>query len=115
MLATVRSLRLARLFAVLAVILMAGLGQHVHAFEADRSVAVLAADTSSSGGNGGQAIPPDAHCAACHLVQATMLEAVGVRAPAILTIGVVRPGGDLQPDLAVPDGPARPPRRARAV
>ena len=116
MMAPLRSLRVARLFAALAIILMAGLGQHVHASEAaDRSAAVIKADLGCSGDDGGTAIPSDAHCAACHLVRATMPDAVDLRKPALLRNGLVRPGEELQPDLAVPDGPTRPPRRTRAV
>lgn len=115
MLAATSRLRLARLLAVLAVILMVGLGQHLHASEpVGGSVSLLAVNTSGPCDEGGKAIPSDAHCATCHLVRATLPESIGVREPTVLQIDLVRPGGDLQPDLAVPDGPARPPRRKSA-
>ncbi len=116
MMASFRSLRVARLLAVLAMFLMAGLGQHVHASEeTNRSVAAIMGDVGCPGDDGGKSLPSDAHCAACHLVRATIPELVDLSKPAWLRIHLVRPGEDLQRDLTVPDGPARPPRRTRAV
>lgn len=116
MMAPLPRLCLARLFAVLAIILMAGLGQHLHAAEAlDRTAVLGQADTGHPGGDGGKAIPSDAHCAACHLVRATMPDTPDLHEPALLRIDRVRPGEALQPDLAVPDGPARPPRHLRTL
>lgn len=112
MLATIRRLRLAQLLAALAIILMASLGQHAHASVA---AAPLALERAAAGEADGKAAPPAAHCAACHLVRAMTPNAASVRQPAILGVVMAAPGGDLRPDLAVPDGPVRPPRQVPAA
>ncbi|MBK1658530.1 hypothetical protein [Paracraurococcus ruber] len=120
MLAILRRLRLARLLAVLAILVMAGLGQHLHAAEAPGDAGALPATTlaapvAGGGEDGGQAVVADTHCAACHLVRATPAAAGSIRQPAFRSLGILRPADSLQPDLARPEGPTRPPRRAAAV
>lgn len=107
---------LLRLLAILVVLVMTGVGQHVHAFDqAIGTQTVLTADATGAGDEGGKALTPDAHCAACHLVRGTIPGAAEVREPAILSRAIFMPGADLRPDLAVLDGPARPPRRTPAI
>ena len=117
MLVSLRRLRLAHLVAFLAIILLAGLGQHAHAsapIDAATGFVATGGD-GCAGDGGGDSIPSETHCAACHVVRGTLPEAVVLREPALLGVTAYRPAQDIRPDMAVPDGPARPPRPPRAA
>lgn len=111
-------LRLARLLALLAVLLMTGLGQHLHAADMPAgAVAMVSADKAGDAGEDdpGQALPSAAHCGFCHAVRGMMPAPAGVCGPVVTTVAAALPAHDLAADLAAPDEPSRPPRPRHAA
>ncbi len=116
MLRVVRRLRVARLLALLAVLLTVGVGRHVHApgiapADAGAVVVLLGGDD----GAGGEAEPFATHCGLCHAVRGVLPGWGGARAPVALAARVSAPLEAGPAALPVPDVPSPPPRPVRAT
>ncbi|WP_149539092.1 hypothetical protein [Siccirubricoccus phaeus] len=119
MLARLGTSPLARLIGLLAVLLALGLGNHAHA-SAGGGTLVLAgaapiAAEAQPGGEDGGALPAAAHCALCHVAQGLLPEPAAMQGPALRPERGIPSRAVLPADLALPEGPARPPRPMRAA
>jgi hypothetical protein len=118
---TLRRLRPARLLAVLAMVLMVGLGQHAHpAVPADGPLAtgLVVQGGGHAGGDhdgGGDAPAAAAHCAFCHVARGVAPDPARLPVPVAAPLALPPPPNVRVADLAAPDEPARPPRPVRAA
>jgi hypothetical protein len=111
-------LRLPRLLAVLAVLLMTGLGQHVHAAGAPVYEAALTLSDGSSQADeegNGTALPQAAHCGFCDATRGVMPAIGRVHQPATDAVAMPALKHDTVAALIEPDGPSRPPRPRHAA
>jgi hypothetical protein len=107
-----RACRITRVLAVLAVLLTAGLGQHVHAANADLTQAIVGDCVTPEKAPSEPGAPGAVHCGFCHAVRA-MLPAPGTLcAPRMLTFRQIPVESTRLVD-ALPSGvPSPPPRRS---
>jgi hypothetical protein len=110
----IRSLRIARVLALLAVLLTAGFGQHVHAAKADLTLAIVGDCVTSEKVPSEQEAPGAVHCAFCHAVRAMLPAPESLRAPMLLANRQIPVESTRQLDSLAPVVPSPPPRRSAA-
>jgi len=108
----IRSLRIARVLGLLAVLLTAGLGQHVHAAKADMTQVIVGDCVTSENVPSEPGAPGAVHCGFCHAVRAMLPAPETLRAPKMLTNRQIPVESTRLVD-ALPSGvPSPPPRRS---
>jgi len=109
-----RSSRIARVLGLLAVLLTAGLGQHVHAAKADLAQAIAGDCVTSEHAPGEQEAPGAAHCGFCHAVRAMLPAPERLSEPMMLASRQVLVESTRLVD-ALPSGVPSPPPRCNAT
>lgn len=106
-----RSCRIARVLGLLAMLLTAGLGQHVHAAKPDLTQANVGNCVTSENAPGEPDGPGGVHCGFCHAVRAMLPAPESLRTPKMLTNRQIPVESTRLVD-ALPSGvPSPPPRR----
>jgi hypothetical protein len=115
MIQIIHRLRTVRLLAVLAILLMAGFGPHVHGADSeDQATAFVVASMPDDVGHSDDTdMSPGTHCSYCHAVRA-MLPDDAAHGAMIIVSRLPVLASELPAGLPAPDVPARPPRPGTA-
>lgn len=115
MIQVLRSFRLARILGLLAALLTAGLGQHVHAAKMDLAQTITAECLAPSDAPADHDAPGALHCGFCHAVRATLPAANSLRAPVMLATRPIPVESARLLDPLSSGVPSPPPRRSTAA
>lgn len=108
-------LRVARILGLLAALLTAGLGQHVHAAKMDLAQTITAECLAPSEAPADHDAPGTLHCGFCHAARATLPAAHSLRAPVMLATRPIPVESARWLDPLFSGVPSPPPRRRAAA